>query len=58
MADSKLTAERAADIAKGRGLSLSDALALRGLTDDVEEAERLADRFASDPEQLAAQIER
>ncbi len=40
-----ISAQEAADVAAARGLSLSDARALRGLAESVEEAEKLADRF-------------
>lgn len=43
-----LDAETAAAIAKRHGLSLSDALALRGLTDDADEADQLAGQFAAE----------
>lgn len=45
MTDDRLSADKAAEIAKRHGLSLSDALALRGLTDDAAEADALAAKF-------------
>ena len=42
----RLTAAQAADIAARHRLTLSDALALRGLTDDPDEADQLAAKFA------------
>lgn len=50
----KLTAEHAADIARARGLTMADAVSLRALADDVDTAEKIADRFATQPS--AAQI--
>jgi hypothetical protein len=40
--------EEAAKIAKRHGLSLSEALALKGLAQNVEQAERIAASFTSD----------
>lgn len=44
----RLTAQIAAEIARRHGLSLSDALALRGLTSDPAEADELAAMFTHD----------
>lgn len=44
----RLTAHIAAEIAHRHGLTLSDALALRGLTTDPEEADELAAMFSAD----------
>jgi hypothetical protein len=41
-----LSAEQAAQIAARHNLTLADAASLRGLTDDPDEADRLAPRFA------------
>ncbi len=46
--DERLTAERAAGIAHRHRLTLADAVALRGLTDNLAEAERIAEQFAGD----------
>ncbi len=41
-----LTPDEAAKIAKGAGLGIGEAVALRALADDVETAERIASTFA------------
>lgn len=49
----QLSAEQAAEIASRCGLRLDDALALRILADDVEQAERIAAMFEH-PKDVAA----
>jgi hypothetical protein len=55
----RLTRTKAAEIARARGLSMSDAAALCQLADTVTEAETIASTFADDNidyDKLAADI--
>jgi hypothetical protein len=55
----RLTRAKAAEIARARGLSMSDAAALCQLADTVAEAESIAGTFvddATDHDKLAAKI--
>lgn len=48
-----LSADEASDIARAVGLSVQDAVALRALTSDPAEAERIAAKFARTDEAAA-----
>lgn len=51
-----LSSQEAAEVAARRGLSLSDAAALRQLADSTEEADSLAQQFAADDDVDPAEV--